>query len=348
LKFTVDWGATTRYSGVLPGGSCGYRHAVEIDRTPLSSRGGWGATLAGVADDLLDYRIRLAMFSYLDRLVAQSSDGTVRSTDMNRFEFDGKPMRLLVQTGIWKPAQLEAALTIRTTYTPPTKQPPYADSIGPDGLVRYKYHGLDPSHSDNRSLRAAMHAEAELAYFVGVDRGVYVPRWPVWIVAEDRALHEFSVAVDAGLNMSHLGVDSAQRAYVARLVQERLHQPVFRSRVLRAYESTCAMCKLRHGDLLDAAHILPDGHPLGDPVVPNGLALCKIHHAAFDRNILGVRPDLLVEVQQRILDEIDGPMLRHGLQELHGQRLVVPRSRGSQPDPERLEYRYQEFRATAS
>jgi putative restriction endonuclease len=188
-----------------------------------------------------------------------------------------------------------------------------------------------------------MQSEAELAYFVGVDRGVYVPRWPVWIVAEDRTHHQFCVAVDEGLQLSHLGVDAAQRAYAARLVEERLHQPVFRSRVLRAYESTCAMCRLRHAELLDAAHILPDGHPLGNPVVPNGLALCKIHHAAFDSNILGVRPDLVVEVQRRILDEIDGPMLRHGLQELHGSRLLIPRSRASHPDRDRLEYRYEEF-----
>jgi putative restriction endonuclease len=103
------------------------------------------------------------------------------------------------------------------------------------------------------------------------------------------------------------------------------------------------MCRLRHAELLDAAHILPDGHPLGNPVVPNGLALCKIHHAAFDSNILGVRPDLVVEVQRRILDEIDGPMLRHGLQELHGSRLLIPRSRASHPDRDRLEYRYEEF-----
>jgi hypothetical protein len=39
-------------------------------------------------------------------------------------------------------------------------------------------------------------------------------------------------------------------------------------------------------ELLDAAHILPDGHPKGEPVVPNGLALCKLHHAAFDRQRL--------------------------------------------------------------
>jgi putative restriction endonuclease len=107
------------------------------------------------------------------------------------------------------------------------------------------------------------------------------------------------------------------------------------------------MCRLRHGELLDAAHILPDGHPRGDPVVPNGLALCKIHHAAFDQNILGVRPDLLVEVQPKVLAEIDGPMLRYGLQEMRGIRLTIPRTRVSQPDRERLDERYQHFRAAS-
>lgn len=296
---------------------------------------------------LFDQRLRLAMFTHLADLVGRSPDGTVTSAAINRFEFDGQPMRLIVQTGIWKPARLEAALTIRTTFTPPNQEPPYADSVGDDGLVRYKYHGTDANHSDNRALRAAIAYEAELAYFVGVDKGVYVPRWPVWIVGEDRSRHEFSVSVDHSLQLSHLDVDSTQRLYAARLVQERLHQPVFRSRVLRAYESTCAMCRLRHGDLLDAAHILPDGHPRGEPVVPNGLALCKIHHAAFDRNLLGVRPDLVVEAQAGLLLEIDGPMLRHGLQEMHGVRLTVPRSKPARPDPERLEERYDEFRAAS-
>jgi putative restriction endonuclease len=77
------------------------------------------------------------------------------------------------------------------------------------------------------------------------------------------------------------------------------------------------------------------------------LALCKIHHAAFDRNILGIRPDLHVEVQPRILEEVDGPMLRHGLQALHGSRLLVPKSRGSRPDTERLEHRYEQFKAAS-
>ena len=104
------------------------------------------------------------------------------------------------------------------------------------------------------------------------------------------------------------------------------------------------MCRLHHAELLDAAHIIPDGQPNGDPVVPNGLSLCKIHHAAYDVNLLGVRPNLMVEVTPRLLRESDGPMLTHGLQSMQGAELLVPRDRAAQPDQERLKIRYDEFR----
>ena len=44
-------------------------------------------------------------------------------------------------------------------------------------------------------------------------------------------------------------------------------------------------------ELLDAAHILPDRHPKGEPIVTNGLGLCTIHHSAYDANIIGIDPD---------------------------------------------------------
>lgn len=103
-------------------------------------------------------------------------------------------------------------------------------------------------------------------------------------------------------------------------------------------------CSLRESELLDAAHIVPDKDPLGQPIVPNGLSLCKIHHAAFDRNILGVRPDLVVEVRNDILTKKDGPMLRHGLQECHGTQILMPRRQEDRPDPDLVEIRYERFR----
>ncbi|WP_369084690.1 HNH endonuclease [Ferrimicrobium acidiphilum] len=123
----------------------------------------------------------------------------------------------------------------------------------------------------------------------------------------------------------------------------RLHQPSFRSRVLHAYNSTCAICRLHHSQLLDAAHILPDVHPRGAPVVPNGITLCKLHHAAFDRNLLGIRPDFVVEIRSELLREIDGPMLQHDIKEMNGTQLVLPRERASHPDRAGLEDRYEEF-----
>lgn len=172
-----------------------------------------------------------------------------------------------------------------------------------------------------------------------------MPRYPVWLVEEDPIKLEFGIAVDEGQRFVDLtAIGAAQRAYVERLTRTRLHQPVFRARVLRAYGDRCAVCRLHHGALLDAAHIVPDGEPKGEPVVPNGLSLCKIHHAAYDVNLIGVRPDLIVDVSPSIRDEIDGPMLLHGLQEMAGARLVVPNQRSAQPDSDRLAYRYEQFR----
>ena len=112
---------------------------------------------------------------------------------------------------------------------------------------------------------------------------------------------------------------------------------------MRAYDHRCAFCDLRHKQLLEAAHITADSDPLGEPVVSNGMSLCRLHHAAFDRLLLGVHPSYVIHVRPDILYEIDGPMLKHGLQGLEGQRIVVPSRRVERPDEERLGERFAAF-----
>ena len=136
--------------------------------------------------------------------------------------------------------------------------------------------------------------------------------------------------------------------YRDQIVKQRVHQSLFRAMVIDAYQRRCAVCSLNHVELLDAAHITPDADPSGSPATRNGLALCKIHHAAYDRDIIGIRPDLRIEVASSVLAEGDGPMLRHGLQGFPGQQLrAVPARRKDRPDPHRLERRYVEFLKTA-
>jgi putative restriction endonuclease len=139
-------------------------------------------------------------------------------------------------------------------------------------------------------------------------------------------------------------MEDVRRVYVTASIQRRLHQQSFRERVIDAYKEHCAVCRLRHRELLDAAHILPDGHPQGVPIVANGLALCTLHHAAFDAHMLGVRPDYVIELRADILTEADGPMLRHGLQGFHGKTLVLPTIDSYRPRREFLEERYTWFK----
>lgn len=94
-------------------------------------------------------------------------------------------------------------------------------------------------------------------------------------------------------------------------------------------------------------HIVDDRDPRGAATVVNGISLCAIHHLAYDRNLLGIDPSGVVHIARRLLDEIDGPMLRSGLQQFHGAAILQPQRRDEQPDPERLELRYEQFVAVA-
>ncbi len=103
------------------------------------------------------------------------------------------------------------------------------------------------------------------------------------------------------------------------------------------------MCHLGHSVLLDAAHIIPDHDDRGLPLVSNGLAMCKIHHSAYDANILGISADLVVHVREEILSEIDGPMLEHGLKRMQGLTIRVPRALDYRPNSDFLSERFARF-----
>jgi len=238
---------------------------------------------------------------------------------------------------------MRSALSITTTFTAPNDVPPYFDSRGLDGLQRYKYRADKRGDAENRALQHAMRDGSRLIWFVGSSPQMYVPIYPVWIIGDEPAQSQFVVAFDAFQRQLQPG-DITEREYAARITRERMHQPVFRALVLRAYDHMCAMCRLKYPLLLDAAHILRDGHPRGEPVISNGMSLCKIHHAAYDENFLGVRPDFVIEVRLDLKKGTDGPMLLHGIQEMDGTRLQIPSRQILKPDRLRLQERYEEFR----
>ena len=303
-----------------------------------------------------DSRVRSAAFDWLSEQVMRYGDVLSREALARGFFYEDARVPLVGPQGIFKPRVLEFPLSITTA-----PDGPYDDAFAKDGLLRYRYRGTDPNHRDNRGLRAAMANRLPLAYFHGIARGRYVAAWPVFVVGDDPTpfASAFSVAVD---DKAHLGfgsekgaslgkagedTDACRRAYVTSTVRVRLHQRAFRERVLEAYRRQCAFCRLRHDELLDAAHIIPDSEPEGEPVIKNGVALCNLHHAAFDKFFVGLRPDFIIEIRPDILREGDGPTLKYAIQGLHGAKIQLPRRIEHQPDQGLLARRYDLFRSAA-
>lgn len=297
-----------------------------------------------------EHAVRAAAFEFLQQAVDVHGEDLPWRVLTREFMFDGIRVPLINQQGIFKPAILELPISITTAPEKPGRPRPYADELGTDGVLRYRYRGQDPQHHENRGLRTCHEQRIPLIYFYGIAKGIYRALWPVLIVGDDPSRLTFDVQVDdcmaAAAGDVQLLSDSAAsdlRRYTTVLAKRRLHQAAFRIRVLRAYMTRCSICRLKEALLLEAAHIKEDMAG-GNPAVSNGIALCQIHHRAFDRRLLAIRPDYSVEVHPRILAAKDGPMLVHGLQAVHGVPIHVPKRADQQPDRALLEARLKAFR----
>jgi putative restriction endonuclease len=263
------------------------------------------------------------------------------------FAFRGRRVPFLSpQKGIFRAAAQRgaAALSINTSF-----RAPYRDAELEKGF-QYAYRAGPIDQADNKALRAAWALRVPLVYFLATYPGRYKPLYPCFI-EEDDPIEQF-VIVSPGRMVGPLDErepvvfdDPIERRYAVRETRARLHQARFRGRVIVAYRSHCAICRLKELRLLDAAHIVGDTQPTGEPLVSNGLSLCSIHHRAFDQDLVGISPDYEVRVSPRLLDDEDGPMLDL-LKTFHGEAIVIPQRQASRPDREQLAVRFDRFAST--
>ena len=292
----------------------------------------------------MDDQIRLSAFDWLEKQTSIYGDVLPRDLLATGFIFKGERITLLGPQGIWKPKIMTYPLSITSI-----SNGPYSDSYTKEGFLKYKYRGTDPNHSDNRGLRSLISLRKPLIYFHSIIKGKYLATWPIFIIEDNRQDLVFTVALDemksVKIEFEQVNEDATyyRRSYLTSTIQTRVHQRSFRERVLLAYQNHCALCNLKHVELLDAAHIIADKEDIGDPIVSNGLALCKIHHAAFDNNFIGINSDFKIIIREDLLLETDGPMLKYGIQSLNNSKLILPNNKMDWPDRERLERRFMSF-----
>ena len=214
--------------------------------------------------------------------------------------------------------------------------------------VDYAFMGTNPDAADNRWLREAFENRVPVIYFLGVAPGLYQAIIPTYISGWDANALKARIVFGIQDQTDYVAPESvSERRYALHTVKQRLHQASFREAVITAYNGRCALSGLPEQRLLDAAHIISDkDERLGQPVVPNGLPLSKIHHAAFDAHLIGIDPDYRLHVSGRLLDQHDGPMLE-ALKQLDGGMLHLPTRTKDYPDRDRLSLRYEQFRVAA-
>lgn len=306
----------------------------------------------------LEDRLRVAAITHVEALAASS--GGVLSWAQIDAGFPCGDQRYHLATrprGIFWPSVMKVgALSIKTVIPRAGRTPWYDDQVGSEApYFEYRYQGEDASNRDNVRLRQCIELELPVIYFYAVSSAVYRPII-CRVLSSDPATRTFAIAPASAAMfatnpilrvLAAPGQIRFDRQYEITQVRRRLHQDRFRIAVLSAYEDSCTICRLKRTSLLDAAHIRPDRR-LGEAMVPNGLALCKLHHAAFDANLLGISPDLIVHLRRDLLDERDGPMLEHGLRSFHGQPIKPPRWENCRPDRELLAERFEEFSRSAA
>jgi putative restriction endonuclease len=259
------------------------------------------------------------------------------------------------QRGIFKPQEMRFLLSIKAVFPRPAGRVWYDDQrevhrqiFEGEETVEYAFMGQKPDAADNRWLREAWEYRIPIIYFLGIAPGRYQAILPVlisgWNAADLKARVAFGVPDQEALTPAE---NALERRYALRSVKQRLHQALFREAVIAAYDGRCALSGLPESLLLDAAHIMADAHELlGQPVVPNGIPLSKIHHAAFDAHLIGIDPDYRLHVSDRLLGLHDGPMLE-ALKRLSGETIKLPNRLKDYPDRDRLALRFERFNAAA-
>ena len=302
-----------------------------------------------------DMLIRLAAFEHVRKLQEVHDHLTAKELRPG-FVFDGERIPLInPQRGIFKPQQMQFLLSIKTVFPKPGGKVWYDDQrevhrqiFEGDETIDYAFMGQDPDAADNRWLREA-YREPDSDHLFSRYRA--------------RALSGHVAELHRGLGQQ--GVEGArciwqpdqhiptppetalERRYALRAVKQRLHQASFREAVITAYNGRCALSGLPEPLLLDAAHIIADrDEEFGQPVVPNGIPLSKIHHAAFDAHLIGIDPDYRLHVSERLLRWDDGPMLE-ALKRLNGGTIHLPDRVKDRPDRDRLALRFERFKAVA-
>lgn len=129
--------------------------------------------------------------------------------------------------------------------------------------------------------------------------------------------------------LENLLIETAQQNISTKQIPETPQRSAaFRAVIMKLYDYTCAACRLRILTLdgataVDAAHIIPFSVSRDDGI-GNGLALCKLHHWAFDNGLISIDDKFCLLVSNAFEESGNEAFL---LRSLQSQKIFLPKQK---------------------
>jgi len=211
--------------------------------------------------------------------------------------------------------------------------------LGSSPSIQIKERALDAAASTG--LAVHVKGSSELALAIRPDfLGLYVEHLDALhdasVAPDDLKLLETMTADPTGVTPDDIdAANTRERRRVLRTLLRFLRDQRFRSRVLTAYRHRCGACGVQL-NLLDAAHILPVGQPGSTDEVSNGVALCALHHRAYDTALIAFDKDFGLHVSQVRLEELTVVGRAGGYAPFAAtlqEKLLLPAAAADWPDP---------------
>lgn len=219
-----------------------------------------------------------------------------------------------------------------------------------------KKHIAQAGHSPSAQIKESVLAEANRNMFAAhvnaKGETIIAMRATFFMTYVTNAvqLHKFGKAAELnslneiGAKRGHTDADQSpeitgkERKEVLRTIKQKVRDADFRDRIMTAYKCTCAMCSVQL-KLIDAAHIVPVDSPKSTDETNNGIALCALHHRAFDNGLVSFDSGYKIEINQPNLQKLAALGLDGGYNAFKNNlRAVidVPADRRDHPHPSHI------------
>lgn len=197
-----------------------------------------------------------------------------------------------------------------------------------DTLQRAHVHAFAIHHRENGEIAIAFRPEFLVEYALNAAS----------LHKDGKAAADLSLlnSLDSLTEAQIATVQNHDRQIILSRIARKYRSSDFRKRVLGAYAHQCAACGVQL-ELIDAAHIIPVAATTSSDETKNGIALCKLHHTAYDRNLMSFDERYKIEVSDSEVSRLAAINLVGGLKEFKQHlrtAIILPSDRRDYPPPQ--------------